>query len=102
MSSERGIPITWLLLDSQSTVDVFCNADLLEGIHKVNTTLTIRCNAGRKTTHWKGYLPGYGKVWYYPEGIANILSLSRVKQRYRVTYDSAVDNCFHVHKTRTK
>ena len=32
MSSKRGIPITWMLLDSQSTVDVFCNANLLEKI----------------------------------------------------------------------
>jgi hypothetical protein len=31
-------------------------------------------------------------------GIANILSLSRVKEKYRVTFDSALDNCFHVHK----
>ena len=102
MSSRKGIPITWMLLDSQSTVDVFCNADLLEDIHRSDTTLTIRCNAGVKTTSWKGHLPGYGLVWYYPEGIANILSLSRVKQRYRVTYDSATDNCFHVHKDNQK
>ena len=32
LSSKRGIPITWMLLDSQSTVDVFCNANLLEKI----------------------------------------------------------------------
>ena len=91
-----------MLLDSQSIIDVFCNTDLIERIHKSDTTLTIRCNAGVKTTNWKGYLPGYGWVWYYPEGIANILSLSRMKERYRVTFDSATDNCFHVHKDNKK
>ena len=51
-----------------------------------------------KTTQMRGHLSGYGWVWYYPEGIANILSLSRVKERFRVTFDSAMDNSFHVHK----
>ena len=91
-----------MLLDSQSTIDVFCNADLLEKIYKSDTTLTIVCIAGVKTTDWKGHLSRYGWVWYYPEGIANTLLLSRAKQRYRVTYDSATDNCFHVHKDNKK
>ena len=64
MSSKRGIPITWMLLDSQSTVDVFCKADLLEKNHKSDTTLTIRCNTRVKITNWKGHLPGYGWAWY--------------------------------------
>jgi hypothetical protein len=38
-------------------------------------------------------------VWYNPNGIANILSLSRVKQHeFRVTFDSGETNEFHVHK----
>ena len=100
--SSAGISRGWILLDSQSTIDVFSNADLLTKIHRVDTTLRIRCNAGMKTTDYRGYLSGYGWVWYYPQGIANILSLSRVKERYRVTYDSALDNCFHVHKENGK
>ena len=102
MSSKTGIKESWILLDSQSTIDVFCNSDLLTKIHKTDTTLRIRCNAGMKTTDYRGYLSGYGWVWYYPEGIANILSLSRVRERYRVTFDSAMDNCFHVHKDNGK
>ena len=102
ISSKTGIKDTWMLLDSQSTVDVFSNSDLLTKIHKTNTILRIRCNAGMKTTEYKGYLSGYGWVWYYPDGIANILSLSRVKDRFRVTFDSATDNCFRVHKDNGK
>jgi hypothetical protein len=38
-------------------------------------------------------------VWYHPQGIANILSLSRMKERgYRVTKDSHDGNRFTVHK----
>mmetsp|Transcript_2297 Transcript_2297/g.3324 ORF Transcript_2297/g.3324 Transcript_2297/m.3324 type:complete len:181 (-) Transcript_2297:1781-2323(-) len=71
---------------------------LLTKIHKVERGLTISCNAGKKTTSLGGYLSGYGWVWYFPEGIANILSLSRVNDKYRITYDSATDNAFHMHK----
>ena len=41
-------------------------------------------------------------MWFYPKGIANILSLSRVKEKFRVTFDSALDNCFHVHNGEGK
>ena len=43
------IPETWILLDSQSTIDVFCNGELLTQIHKTNIALRIRCNVGMKT-----------------------------------------------------
>jgi hypothetical protein len=97
-SSKGGIPNTWILLDSQSTIDVFSSAKLLINIYRSTTTMHIKCNAGSKSTNLRGTLPGYGEVWYFAEGIANILSLSRVKERFRVTYDSAADNSFLVHK----
>ena len=50
-SSKGGIPSTWILLHSQSSIDVFCNASLLSQIHKTNTKTHIRCNAGDKSTN---------------------------------------------------
>jgi hypothetical protein len=85
-------------LDNQSTVDVFCNGRLLENIRKVNKTMNIKCNAGVTRTSWVGDLPGYGEVWYNKAGIANILSLSKVEDKYRITYDSAQEKQFIVHK----
>ena len=41
-------------------------------------------------------------MWCYSEGIANILSLSRVKERYSVTFDSVMDNCFYVYNNDGK
>jgi hypothetical protein len=98
VSNKGPIPSTWMLLDSQSTIDVFSNRDMLRDIHPTKTTMHIKCNAGSRSTNLRGYLSGYGWVWFFPNGIANILSLSRVKEKFRVTFDSASDNCFHVHK----
>ena len=37
-------------------------------------------------------------MWFFLEGIANIPSLSHVKEKFRVTFNCASDNSFHVYK----
>jgi hypothetical protein len=92
------IPKSWILLDNQSTVDMFVNPSLLRNIRKVPNKMTITCNAGVTTTNLIGELPGYGTVWYHRDGIANILSLARVTKKHRVTFDSHNGNSFIIHK----
>jgi hypothetical protein len=82
------IPLTWLLLDNQSTVDVFTNGDMLEEIHQVDDQMVIASNGGSNMTSEMGVLPGYGPVWYDPIAIANIVSLSRVREKYHVSFNS--------------
>ena len=89
---------TWVLLDNQSTVDVFFNESLLENICDSVSSLDLHCNAGMATVNKVGDFPGYGTVWFHPGGIANILSLARVKEKNRVTFDSLKGNQFVVHK----
>ena len=43
-------------------------------------------------------LPEYQTVWFYEDGIANILSINNVKKKYRVTYDNTAYDCFEAHK----
>jgi hypothetical protein len=45
-----------------------------------------------------GTLKNHGTVWYSDSAIANILSLSRVKNKFPITYDSKNNNEFHAIK----
>ena len=92
------LPPEWILLDNQSTVDVFANRRLLKNIRRAKTNMFIHCTAGVAKTNLIRDLPGYGTVWYHPNGIANILSLSKVKEKHRVTFDSNQGNQFIVHR----
>jgi len=88
VQDKAGIPSSWILLESQSTVDVFCNSRLLSNIREAKRQLVLHCNAGTVLVTMKGDLKGYGTVWYHPTGIANILSLNNLGKKYRVTFDS--------------
>jgi len=98
LQDKAGILASWILLDSQSTVDVFSNKKFLTNIRDSKWTLTLYCNARKAIITQKGDLKGYGSVWYYPQDIANILSLCNVEKKHKVTYDSSMKTGFMVHK----
>ena len=78
LQEKAGIPSSWVLHDSQSTLDVFCNLKMLMNINKAKRNLVHHCNVGTVLVTQKGDLRGYGSIWYHPIGIANILSLNNV------------------------
>jgi hypothetical protein len=81
-----------VLLDNQSTADIFCNLNYLQNIREVPETLTLHTNGGVLTCNTKGELKGYGVVWCHPKAIANILGMSNVLEggKYNVTFDDSV------------
>jgi hypothetical protein len=86
-----------LLLDSCSTVNLIADHQLLQGVHKVNKPMRVRCNAGVRSTNLMGWLGTFPEaVWHDPNAAANILSLYTVKKYYRVKYDSSIDDAFIV------
>ena len=99
LSQSKGyIDKDQVLRDSQSTIDLFCNASLLTNIRVLNDHLNIFCNAGSTSTNVVGDLKGYSIVQFYANGISNILSLHRVAEYVNVTYDSQGSNYFIVWK----
>jgi len=64
----------------------------LINVRDAKRQLFLHCNAGTTIVTKKGNLKGYGTVWFHPEGIANILSLSNVSKKYRVKDDSGDKN----------
>ena len=63
-ATRRAVPLTWLLLDSQSTVDLIANTNMLVKIRKVRGEDAIRVhwNSGVNIVDIVGDLPGYGTI----------------------------------------
>ena len=96
------IKTNWILLDCQSTCDIFCNRHLLKDVHTIPDDvrpLFCRSNGGLQISDQRGTIPGFGTtVWYNPNSLANILSLASVRKVCRVTMDTNIENAIFVHK----
>ena len=78
---------TCLLINSESSVDIFNNSELLTNIHPAKKPLKLHCNAGYIHMTQKGWFGGI-ELRFHPKGIANIMSLKTLKKRHHITYDS--------------
>jgi hypothetical protein len=94
----HGIDPNWILLDSQSTISVFKNADMLTNIRHSTHVLRALTNGGHQDSRMVGDFPNLGEVWYNRDSFANILSLADVRQVCRVTMDTAAEPALLVHR----
>ena len=91
------LPSGWLLLDNQSTCHVFRDKNRLAGVHVPGWKAVIRSNGGINQVTEKGRFGPFEEVWHDPASLFNILSLAKLRQTHRVTFDSAKENAFVVH-----
>jgi len=76
-----------VLLDSQSTVNLFTNPEHVCNIHPATTPINVHCNKGTLTTNEEADF-GDMPVYLDDRGIANVLSLYCLGRKFKVTYDS--------------
>jgi len=83
----NGLSKSWILLDSQSNCDIFCNKDLLlDTWEESGSPLQIQSNGGTLETNMRGKVKNYGDVWYSEASMANILALSNVRKKFSVRF----------------
>ena len=74
----------WILLDTCSSINLFCNQSFVHNMHRVNTMLSLTTNAGVMMTNLKAELPGYGTVWFDTQAMTNMQSFGNIAQPYPV------------------
>jgi hypothetical protein len=85
----------YVLLDSCSSDNVFCNSRLVSNVRRGERQLNLESNGGYLPISDIANFEGFKQpVWFSKKAITNILSLLEVKKEYPVSYDG--DN-FVVH-----
>ena len=74
---QDGEDSTDILLDNQSTVHMVVNPKFLRNIRVSKQVLRLYTNAGMALVDHEGDMPGVGVVWYYADGIADVISQAK-------------------------
>ncbi len=83
----RALPGNRAYLDGCSMVTAFKTNKYLQEIKTMPGGIKINCNAGAVSTNRMGTYRNL-KVWYIPDGIANIFLMHELEKQYCITYDS--------------
>jgi hypothetical protein len=89
-----GLKKNYLYLDTCTTNDQMVNPAYLTNIQTAEVPLRLHTNAGTSVSKQQGFL-GSQKFWLDCMGIANVISLKSLEEKYRVSYDSKTDGGIH-------
>ncbi len=86
-----------ITLDNGSTLSLFSNPDLVTNIRTTRTTLALATNPGVKKSNQEAQVPGFGKVYYNKDAIANIFGFLDLKKKHIIPYNSDKEDTFIIH-----
>jgi hypothetical protein len=77
-----------LLLDSQSSVHIMCNPDVVRNIRRSLHPMVLKSNEGKLNIPEVADFEGFEtETWFLRDAMTNILSFLLVKSEYDITYD---------------
>ncbi|MFN9956024.1 MAG: hypothetical protein ACK55I_23255, partial [bacterium] len=94
--ARKEIDPMWILCDSESTVDIFKNKEMLVNIKNTRNPIRLKGIEGQTMDiTQEGTLLGYGTVYYNPHVTANVLSFFNMAKRFKsIVYDNKESNIF--------
>ena len=94
---------TWLLIDTRSTFNSICNHLLLRSVRPCSKMKSLSNRGMLDYTQYGSLsiLPDL-EMYYNPQSVSNLLSMSTVTSKYHVTLDSEVKNVIVVHLGRNQ
>ena len=88
----KGQYMYWvLLLDTASTVEQVCIPNLLTDIKTIEKGIYVPYNTRKTENKTVGCL-GSLDMWLHTKGIANVVSMKSLMEKYHVTFDSREGN----------
>ena len=86
----------WVLLDNQSTVHMFSNRALFANIQDADKPIDVYSSGGATRCSKDGTLKNIREVCLHENGLANILSCVKVRDKHNITYND-VQDIFTIH-----
>ena len=91
-------PRNVILLERQSTMELFCNSNLVGKVYKAKKKMCLHSNGGKVLITHRAQIAGYKPhVWFGQTSITNLIALKDIIKQYCVTYNSLYD-IFIVHR----
>jgi hypothetical protein len=97
-TGRSSIPPDYLLIDSQSTTNLFSNLEHVNNVRPMAQPINVHCNKGVMTTYTVADF-GSNEVHLNKDGITNVLSLFLLSKKHHITYGS--HDCRGVFKVHT-
>ena len=71
-----------IILDNGSTLSIFANPELVEGIRKSKSTLEMATNAGTQLTNQEANVPGFGMYGTTKEPLRTFFSFAELVDKH--------------------